>query len=90
MVKEVRGLGLMLGMEVRRDGEPDPALRDAIVDRAFHHGLLLLPCGSSTVRFCPPLCLTGRQVGVALEILGRVMGEVGLGAVQDSQIPAGR
>ncbi len=79
MVKEVRGLGLMLGMEIQSDGEPAPDLRDAIVDRAFHHGLLLLPCGSSTVRFCPPLCLSARQVGVALEILGRVMEEIGSG-----------
>ncbi|HEY2154348.1 MAG TPA: aminotransferase class III-fold pyridoxal phosphate-dependent enzyme [Isosphaeraceae bacterium] len=83
MVKEVRGLGLMLGMEVQRDGSPDPDLRDAIVDRAYHHGLLLLPCGASTVRFCPPLCLTGRQVGVALGILGRVMGEVERSAMEE-------
>lgn len=76
LVKEVRGLGLMLGMEIQQDGEPSPDLRDAIVDRAFAHGLLLLPCGSNTVRFCPPLCLTARQVGIGLEILGRVMEEV--------------
>ncbi len=76
LVNEVRGLGLMLGMEVQRDGSPDPDLRDAIVDRAYHLGLLLLPCGASTVRFCPPLCLTSRQVGMALGILGRVMEEV--------------
>ncbi len=91
MVKEVRGLGLMLGMEVHRDGEPDPDLRDAIVDRAFYHGLLLLPCGSSTVRFCPPLCLSERQVGIALEILGRVMAEVEAGEreVATTAAPAG-
>src|SRR4051812_44523364 len=39
-VKDVRGLGLMIGMEVTRDGVPSPDLRDAIIDRAFHHGLL--------------------------------------------------
>jgi 4-aminobutyrate aminotransferase len=88
MVKEVRGLGLMLGMEVQHDGSPDPDLRDAIVDRAYHHGLLLLPCGASTVRFCPPLCLTGRQVGMALEILGRVMGEVERSAVEEVKASA--
>ena len=39
-------------------GEPNPRLRDWIIDLAFHRGLLLLPCGPSTIRFCPPLCLT--------------------------------
>jgi 4-aminobutyrate aminotransferase len=76
MVKEVRGLGLMLGMEIQSDGAPDPDLRDAIIDRAFARGLLLLPCGANTVRFCPPLCLTRRQVEIGLEILGRVMDDV--------------
>ena len=88
MVKEVRGLGLMLGMEIRRDGEPAPDLRDAIVDRAFHHGLLLLPCGANTVRFCPPLCLSARQVTIALEILGRVMIELELSARIGAAAPA--
>ena len=40
---------------------------------AFHRGLLLLPCGPSTVRFCPPLCLTARQVEIGLEILSATM-----------------
>ena len=57
-IKEVRGLGLMVGMEVQSDGAPDPDLRDRIIELAFRRGLLLLPCGPSTVRFCPPLCLT--------------------------------
>jgi 4-aminobutyrate aminotransferase len=88
MVKEVRGLGLMLGMEVQRDGSPDPDLRDAIVDRAYHCGLLLLPCGASTVRFCPPLCLTSRQVAMALGILGRVMEEVERSALEEAKTSA--
>jgi 4-aminobutyrate aminotransferase len=67
-VREVRGLGLMIGVEVQDGGMPAPALRDAIIQEAFRHGLLLLPCGRSTVRFCPPLCLTGRQVGMGLEL----------------------
>jgi 4-aminobutyrate aminotransferase len=67
-IREVRGLGLMIGVEIQTDGAPDPDLRDQIVDRAFHRGLLLLPCGPSTVRFCPPLCLTRRQVEIGLEL----------------------
>jgi 4-aminobutyrate aminotransferase len=68
-IREVRGLGLMVGVEVQSGGEPAPALRDRIVDEAFRRGLLLLPCGASTVRFCPPLCLTARQVQIGLTLV---------------------
>jgi len=67
-IREVRGLGLMIGVEIQTDGAPDPGLRDQIVERAFQRGLLLLPCGPSTVRFSPPLCLTRRQVEIGLEL----------------------
>jgi 4-aminobutyrate aminotransferase len=68
--KEVRGKGLMIGMEVQTPaGDPDPDLRDRIIEAAFHRGLLLLPCGVSTLRFCPPLCLSRSQVRIGLEIL---------------------
>ncbi len=73
-VREVRGLGLMVGMEIQSEtGEPAPGLRDWLIDLAFHHGLLLLPCGPSTIRFCPPLCLRRRQVEIGLELLGAAM-----------------
>src|SRR5262245_15631523 len=62
-IREVRGLGLMIGVEIQSErGEPAPDLRDGLIDLAFQRGLLLLPCGTSTVRICPPLCLTARQV----------------------------
>jgi acetylornithine/succinyldiaminopimelate/putrescine aminotransferase len=48
-------------------------LRDELIDLAFHRGLLLLPCGPSTIRFCPPLCLTARQVNIGLELLAASM-----------------
>lgn len=75
---DVRGLGLMVGMEVRSPnaGLPSGELRDRIVELAFERGLLLLPCGASTVRFCPPLCLTGRQVEIGLAILADVLAVV--------------
>jgi 4-aminobutyrate aminotransferase len=76
-IREVRGLGLMIGAEVRELGELSaPRLRDRIVDLAFHRGLLLLPCGASTVRFCPPLCLTARQVEIGLELLDSALATV--------------
>jgi 4-aminobutyrate aminotransferase len=70
LIREVRGIGLMIGAEVQdQAGYPAPSLRDRIIDHAFRSGLLLLPCGASTIRFCPPLCLYRRQVLIGLEIL---------------------
>ncbi|MGO9471728.1 MAG: acetyl ornithine aminotransferase family protein [Isosphaeraceae bacterium] len=69
-IHEVRGLGLMIGVEIHDGaGKPAPGLRDRIIDLAFHRGLLLLPCGASTIRICPPLCLSSRQVETGLELL---------------------
>jgi 4-aminobutyrate aminotransferase len=72
-IRDVRGLGLMIGMEIGTDGGPDPTLRDQIIHHAFERGLLLLPCGPSTVRFCPPLCLTAHQVQIGLEIVASAL-----------------
>jgi 4-aminobutyrate aminotransferase len=70
-IREVRGLGLMIGVEIQSEaGEPAPGLRDRLIELAFHRGLLLLPCGASTIRICPPLCLTARQVEMGLTLLG--------------------
>src|SRR5947209_3087207 len=67
-VGDVRGLGLMVAMDVvREDGRTlDPAGRDAIVQKAFQNGLLLLGCGEAAIRFCPPLCITADQIDTAL------------------------
>ncbi|QEH33064.1 5-aminovalerate aminotransferase DavT [Aquisphaera giovannonii] len=89
-IKEVRGLGLMIGAEIRgASGEPDPHLRDRIIDLAFHRGLLLLPCGPSTIRFCPPLCLTPRQVEIGLSILDRAIEDAAPGALAEAGRSAG-
>jgi 4-aminobutyrate aminotransferase len=72
-VGEVRGLGLMMAMDLVKDGEPDPASRDAMVQTAFQEGLLLLGCGDSAIRFCPPLCISAEQVETALHILGGIL-----------------
>jgi 4-aminobutyrate aminotransferase len=87
LIREVRGLGLMIGAEIQDpQGEPAPRLRDQIIDRAFHRGLLLLPCGASTIRFCPPLCLTGRQVETGLALLDAAIAAV----LADGEAPTGR
>ncbi len=73
-VGDVRGLGLMTAMDlVKEDGSPDPARRDAVIQDAFHAGLLLLGCGDSAVRFCPPLCVTAAQVDAAVRLLDGVL-----------------
>lgn len=75
-IGEVRGLGLMTAMDLVQNGDPtqhDPARRDAVIQTAFRQGLLLLGCGESAVRFCPPLCVTTAQVEAALGLLGKVL-----------------
>ena len=47
---------------------PDPAVRDAVLERAFHHGVLLLGCGECAIRFSPPLVISREQIDRAIEI----------------------
>jgi 4-aminobutyrate aminotransferase len=70
-IGQVRGKGLMIGIEFVKDREskePAEKLRDQIVDNAFLRGLLLLGCGKSTIRLAPPLCVTRNEVDQAMEI----------------------
>jgi len=76
VIGDVRGLGLMVAMDITREADRqafNPALRDDIIQAAFRKGLLLLGCGESAIRFCPPLCVTASQVDTALEILDIVL-----------------
>ena len=71
-IGEVRGLGLMIGIEIVSDQAqrtPDAARRDRIVHAAFERGLLVLGCGPNSVRLMPPLICSREQADVALEIL---------------------
>jgi 4-aminobutyrate aminotransferase len=75
-VGDVRGLGLMVAMDVVHPGNRqslNPGLRDALVQDAFQAGLLLLGCGESAIRFCPPLCVTATQIDTALGILAKIL-----------------
>jgi 4-aminobutyrate aminotransferase len=77
-IGDVRGKGLMIGMELVSDRESRESARElcaAVLTRAFHHGLLLLSCGQSTVRFIPPLMIDRSHVDEALERLQRALGE---------------
>ena len=71
-VGEVRGHGLMIGIEFVRDGESKeraPELRDRVVDMAFQRGLLVLGAGPNSIRLSPPLMVSADQCGFALDTL---------------------
>ncbi|MDH5227719.1 MAG: aminotransferase class III-fold pyridoxal phosphate-dependent enzyme, partial [Gammaproteobacteria bacterium] len=77
-IGEVRGRGLMIGMElIENDAERTPAraLCDRLVTRGYYNGLLLLSCGVSTLRFMPPLSTTTEQVDEAIVLLRRALDE---------------
>jgi 4-aminobutyrate aminotransferase len=71
-VGEVRGRGLMIGIEFVRDQktkERAPELRNRLIQAAFHKGLLVLGSGDTTLRFCPPLVIDEEQAEYAVRTL---------------------
>jgi 4-aminobutyrate aminotransferase len=72
MVGDVRGRGLMIGVELVKDKatrEPATALRNRVETLAFERGLMVLGCGETTLRICPPLIVSEQEATVALDIL---------------------
>jgi 4-aminobutyrate aminotransferase len=70
-IGDVRGLGLMVGVEFVEDRatmKMDAALRDRVEIACFERGLIILGAGSNTIRWSPPLILSRENVDVALEI----------------------
>jgi 4-aminobutyrate aminotransferase len=70
-IGEVRGIGLMIGVEFvtdRTSKEPAKTLSDLVVDFAFERGLLLLSCGRSVIRIAPPLSVTQDEIDEGLQI----------------------
>jgi 4-aminobutyrate aminotransferase len=79
IVGEVRGKGLMIGIELVRDQKTKERagdLRNRIVQMAFHRGLLVLGSGDTTLRLCPPLLVDEEQVSFALRTLDGIISEV--------------
>ncbi|MEZ5429248.1 MAG: acetyl ornithine aminotransferase family protein [Pyrinomonadaceae bacterium] len=75
-IGDVRGLGLMIGVEFvksRDSMEADPELRDKIEMACFNRGLIILGCGTSVIRWSPPLILTKENADVALEIFDQAI-----------------
>ena len=72
LVGDVRGRGLMLGVEIVTDKKartPGGAERDRIVELAFERGVLLLGCGPNTIRIAPPLVVSKEQADIAMDVL---------------------
>jgi 4-aminobutyrate aminotransferase len=88
IVGDVRGRGLMLGVEIIADKKTKAIAgpeRDRIVELAFERGILYLGCGPNTIRLCPPLIVTKEQADVAMDVL-----EECIVSVQQSAKPAAK
>jgi 4-aminobutyrate aminotransferase len=77
-IGDVRGLGMMLGVEFVTDKtslKPDSELRDRIEMECYKRGLIILGCGNNSIRWSPPLILTKENVDVALQIFDEVISD---------------
>ena len=80
LVGDVRGRGLMIGVEIVKDQatkEYGNAERDRIVEMAFERGILFLGCGPSTVRISPPLVVSREEADTAIDVLEECIEIVG-------------
>ena len=79
LVGDVRGRGLMIGIELVKDKatrEPAAALRNRMETLAFEKGLMILGCGETSIRLCPPLIVNEHEATVALDILEECLTQV--------------
>lgn len=83
ILKNVRGAGVMLGFDVQRAD-----LCDALLDRAFRRGLVLLPAGERTVRFYPRYDMEPSAIDEALSILRLAVEDLVGGRVASDVTPA--
>jgi len=79
IVGDVRGKGLMIGVELVKDRETKVRAseeRDLVVDRMFAKGVLALGAGRNAIRLCPPLVLSKQQADCAVDALDQAVGEI--------------
>lgn len=79
IIGDVRGLGLMVATEFikdRKTKEPAGKMRDRIIEMCYKRGLILLPCGRSSIRYIPPLNIEDEYLDVGIDILEKAVKEV--------------
>jgi len=79
IVGDIRGKGLMIGVELVRDQktkERAPDLRNRLIQRAFEKGLLVLGAGENTLRLAPPLIVDEEQAEFAVQTLDACLSEI--------------
>ena len=79
LIGDVRGRGLMIGVELVRDRQTKARAtteRDAVVKAAFSKGLLVLGAGKNAIRFSPPLVLTKEQADTAVRLFDEALTDV--------------
>jgi 4-aminobutyrate aminotransferase len=79
LVGDVRGRGLMIGIELvknKETREPATELRNRVEEVAFEKGLIILGCGETSIRLCPPLIVSEQEATVALDILEDALTQV--------------
>jgi 4-aminobutyrate aminotransferase len=79
LIGDVRGKGMMIGVELVRDRETrEMAVKETndVVQKCFQKGLLTLPCGPNVIRFSPPLVIRMEQIDKGLAILDEAFTEV--------------
>lgn len=88
LVGDVRGRGLMIGIELVKDKatrEPATELRNRVETLAFERGLMVLGCGETSLRLAPPLIVTREEAAVALDILEDALSQA---EKEQAQMPA--
>ncbi|OFW10540.1 MAG: 4-aminobutyrate aminotransferase [Acidobacteria bacterium RIFCSPLOWO2_02_FULL_59_13] len=79
LVGDIRGQGLMVGIELvldRQSKQYATPQRDRLVQAAFEKGLLVLGCGVSTIRLVPPLTVSQKQIDFAVDVLDRCLTKI--------------
>lgn len=79
LIGDVRGMGLMQAVELvknRRTKKPAIEEADKILERCYKNGLILLPCGTSGIRFIPPLVISEKELAEGLDIVEKALKSV--------------
>ena len=79
MIGDIRGLGLMIGVELVKDKVTKEKAKheaDEVMKACFERGLMVLPCGPNNIRFSPPLILTQQEAETAVEIFAEALFDV--------------